>query len=194
MKSTPSLSSYNRFEILTNICDFETNPADVQKSEQTPNPLPISVPIPTLPLRTRKPKWEKALPKSYIIAAMEENPTSLKLKVEIKTTDTAETKSVTALLDSSATGECIDRDYARSCQFNLINLTQPIPVYNVDSVMNDPPFSLSLHSFLSLLDPCQTSTSTSMLSPSSPTSSDLLYDSFYESFLFLAYDSFGLIA
>ena len=36
--------------------------------------------------------------------------------------------------------------------------------------------------------------STSTLSPLSPTSSDLLYDSFYESFLFLAYDSFRLIA
>ena len=107
----PSLSSYNCFEILTNICDFETNPADVQKSKQTLNPLPVSVPIPTLPLRTRKPKWEKALQKSYIIVAMEENPTSLKLKVEIETTDTAETKSVTALLDSDMTGECIDRDY-----------------------------------------------------------------------------------
>ena len=70
----------------------------MQKSEQTPNPLPASIPIPTLPLRTWKPKWEKALPKSYIIVAMEENPTSLKLKVEIETMDTAETKSVTALL------------------------------------------------------------------------------------------------
>ena len=82
------MSSYSRFEILTNICDFETNPADMQKSEQTPNPLPVSIPIPTLPLRMWKPKWEKVLPKSYIIAAMEENPTSLKLKVEIKTMDT----------------------------------------------------------------------------------------------------------
>ena len=68
---------------------------------------------------------------------MEENPTSLKLKVEIETTDTAETKSVTALLDSGATGECIDRDYARSCWFNLIKLTQPIPVYNVDGSPNE---------------------------------------------------------
>ena len=133
----PSLSSYNCFKILTNICDFETNPADVQKSEQTPNPLPVSVPIPTLPLRMRKPKWEKVLPKSYIIAATEENPTSLKLKVEIKTTDTVETKSMTALLDSSMTGECIDRDYARSCRFNLIKLTQLIPVYNVDRSPNE---------------------------------------------------------
>ena len=63
----------------------------MQKSEQTPNPPPISIPIPTLPLRTQNPKWEKALPKSYIIVAMEENPTSLKLKVEIETMDTAET-------------------------------------------------------------------------------------------------------
>ena len=71
----------------------------MQKPEQTPNPLPVSVPIPTLPLRTQKPKWEKVLPKSYIIAATEENPTSLKLKVEIETTDTAETKSITARHD-----------------------------------------------------------------------------------------------
>ena len=63
-----------------------------------------------------------------------------------------------------------------------------------ESVMNDPPlFSLSLHSSLLLPSPWP-STCTSMLSPSSPTSLDLLYDSFYESFLFLAYDSFGLIA
>ena len=109
----------------------------MQKSKQTLNPLPISIPIPTLPLRTRKPKWEKVLPKSYIIAAMEENLTSLKLKVEIETTDTAETKYVTALLDSSMTGECIDRDYARSCWFNLIKLTQPILVYNVDRSPNE---------------------------------------------------------
>ena len=109
----------------------------MQKSEQIPNPPPISIPVPTLSSRMQKPKWEKVLPKSYIIAAREENPTSLKLKVEIKTMDTAETKSMTALLDSGATGECIDRDYAKSCWFNLIKLTQPIPVYNVDGSPNE---------------------------------------------------------
>ena len=65
------------------------------------------------------------------------------------------------------------------------------------AVMNDPPLfpfpSIPLLRYPTL-NPCRTFTSTSMLSPSSPTSSDLLYDSFYESFLFLAYDSFGLIA
>ena len=68
---------------------------------------------------------------------MEEISTSLKLKVEIETTDTAERKSVTALLDSGSTGECIDRDYAKSCWFNLVKLAQPIPVYNVDGTPNE---------------------------------------------------------
>ena len=68
---------------------------------------------------------------------MEGISTSLKLKVEIETTNTVEKKSLTALLDSGATGECIDRDYAKSQQFKLIKLTQPIPVYNIDGSPNE---------------------------------------------------------
>ena len=52
------------------------------------------------------------------------------------------------------------------------------------------PFSFSFLYSLLCLNPCQTHTS---LSLSSPFSSDLLNDSFYESFLYLSYDSFGLI-
>ena len=48
---------------------------------------------------------------------------SLRLKVEIKTTDTAEKKSVLALVDCKATGRFIDRHYAKSSYFNLIKLT-----------------------------------------------------------------------
>ena len=59
------------------------------------------------------------------------------LKVEIETIDMAERKSVVTLLDSGLTGECIDRNYAKTCQFNLIKLTQPIPVYNVDGTPNE---------------------------------------------------------
>ena len=59
-------------------------------------------------------------------------------------------------------------------------------------VMNDPLFFLLFRYSYHTLNPYRTSTS--MLSLSSPTSLDLLYDSFYESFLFLAYDLFGLIA
>ena len=59
---------------------------------------------------------------------MEGVSTSLKLKLEIETTDTTEKKSIVALLDSGAMGEWIDRDYAKSQWFNLLKLTNPIPV------------------------------------------------------------------
>jgi hypothetical protein len=71
---------------------------------------------------------------------MEGNPTSLKLKVEIETTDTAERSSVTALVDSRATGEFIDRHYVKSSGFNLVKLIQPIPVYNIDGTLNEAGF------------------------------------------------------
>ena len=127
----PSLSTYNRFEVLVNISDSELPSSDVQKVE---NPTPISTPL--IP-KVQKPKWEKALPEKFIIAAMEETLNSLKLKVEIKTTNTAEKRSITAHIDSGATGEFIDRQYAKSCRLNFMKLTQPILVYNVDGSPNE---------------------------------------------------------
>ena len=67
-------------------------------------------------LRIWKPKWEKALPKKYTISATVES-NSLKLKVELETTDTLERKSVNSQVDSGATEEFIDHDYGKSCQF-----------------------------------------------------------------------------
>ena len=133
MKSTPPLSTYNCFEALANISDSETTSLDVQKIEE------ISIPVQTLtPLipKRQKPKWEKALLEKLTIATMEGTPNSFKLVVEIETTDTAEKKSITALVDCREMGKFIDRQYAKSCQFNLIKLTQPIPVYNVDGSPN----------------------------------------------------------
>ena len=97
------------------------------------DPAQIQTTIP----RVQKPKWEKALPRKYIISAAEGKVASLRLKVEIETTDTAEKKIITSLVDSGATGEFIDWNYAKSCQFKLIKLTQPIPVYNVDGSPNE---------------------------------------------------------
>jgi len=57
--------------------------------------------------------------------------------MEIETTDTAERRSVLSLVDSGATGELIDRHYAKSCRFNLLKLSKPIPVYNVDGTLNE---------------------------------------------------------
>ena len=133
MKSTPSLSSYNRFNVLyiDPIDNIETKTQDVQ------NPPPTETPTMTPRLHSRRPKWEKSLPKKYVVSATDDGRSSLKLKVEIETLDTAETKSVSALVDSGATGDIIDRHFAKSCRFNLVKLAQPIPVYNVDGTLNE---------------------------------------------------------
>ena len=47
VKSTPSLSTYNRFEVLANISDFETTSLDVQKTEEIP--IPVQTPTPSIP-------------------------------------------------------------------------------------------------------------------------------------------------
>ena len=82
----------------------------------------IPVPIPATAPKIRKSRWEKALPKKYFIATVEQSLTSLKLKVEIEMIDTSEQKSITCLVDSGVTSEFIDQDYAKSCRFNLVKL------------------------------------------------------------------------
>ena len=42
-----------------------------------------------------------------------------------------------SLVDSGATGDFIDREYTKSCQFNLLKLTHLIPVYNIDGSPNE---------------------------------------------------------
>ena len=97
----------------------------------------IPIPIPATAPNIRKLKWEKALPKKYFIATVEQSLTSLKLKVEIETIDTSEQKSITCLVDSGTTSEFIDQDYAKSCRFNLVKLKQHIPAYNIDGTPNE---------------------------------------------------------
>ena len=135
MKHTPSLSTCNHFKILSNIYDSKINLPDVQKPKETFTPPSVPVMIPTVP-KIQKPKWEKALPESYTILATRES-NSLKLKVELETTDTSERKSVNSLVDSGATREFIDQDYAKIFQFNLQKLTCPIPVFNIDGSPNE---------------------------------------------------------
>src|SRR6202789_1056477 len=105
---------------------------DVQGTEKPP----ISASPTDSPIRICRPKWERLLPKKFVIAATENNPTALKLKVEIETTDTAEKKSISPLVDCRATREVIDRHYAKSSGFKLVKLTEPIPVFNVNGTPN----------------------------------------------------------
>jgi len=87
--------------------------------------------------RNRHPKWEQQLPSKLVIALVEDGSTSLKLKVELKTTDTGEVKSVNSFVDSRATGEFIDRHYSKSNRLHTWKLSKPIPVYNVDGTLNE---------------------------------------------------------
>ena len=82
----------------------------MQKTEEIL--IPVQTPTLSIP-KKQKPKWEKVLPERLTIATTEGTPNSLSLKMEIKTTNTAEKRSITALVDSGATGEFIDRQYAK---------------------------------------------------------------------------------
>jgi len=93
--------------------------------------------IPTEITWNRRPKWERQLPSKLVIALAEDGSTSLKLKVELETTDTGEVKSVNSLVDSGATGEFIDHHYAKSNRLHTRKLSEPIPVYNVDRTLNE---------------------------------------------------------
>ena len=94
-----------------------------------------SIPLISAPLR--KPKWEKRLPKLFLISALDVRGTSLLLPVEIGTTDTSELHSIEALLDCGATESLIDRDFVRSKGINTRTLSHNIPVFNVDGFSNE---------------------------------------------------------
>ena len=62
---------------------------------------------------------------------------SLKLNIELQTTDTGETRAVKALLDSGATGMFIDRTYVKANCFPTRTLSSLIPIRNVDGTLNE---------------------------------------------------------
>src|SRR5271163_2464807 len=101
----PSLSTYSRFDVLAIEQSNETIET-VETAAQILESLPPSIPLlPQYPASC--PKWEKPLPSKFIIAVTEGNPTSLKLKIELETTNTAEVKSANALVDCGATSKPI---------------------------------------------------------------------------------------
>jgi len=130
----PSLSYHNRFSVLPTCSLNET----VEPSIDVQNPISENlIVVPTEIVRNRHPKWEQRLPSKLVIALVEDGSTSLKLKVELETTDTGEVKSINSFMDSGATGEFIDRHYAKSNQLHTQKLSEPIPVYNVDRTLNE---------------------------------------------------------
>jgi hypothetical protein len=71
------------------------------------------------------------------VVASTPGPKSLHLKVESQTTDTREVLATNALLDCGATGLFIDTEYVKRKQLTVRNLGRPIPVYNVDGILNE---------------------------------------------------------
>jgi len=134
VNSTPSLSYHNWFSVLPTCSLNET----VEPSIDVQNPVSKNlIVVPMEIVQNRHPKWEQQLPSKLVMASAEDSSTSLKLKVELDTTDTGEVKSVNSFVDSRATGEFIDRHYAKSNQLYTWKLSKPILVYNVDGTLNE---------------------------------------------------------
>jgi len=93
-------------------------------------------PVPLVSAPLCKSKWEKKLPKLFLISTLDARRTSLLLPVEIRTMDTSELHSIEALLDSGATGSLINRDFVHSKGMNPRTLSHNIPVFNVNGSPN----------------------------------------------------------
>ena len=133
MNSTPPLYSHNRYACLSvdKIPTSSPDKPDYAKDVQETIPPP-----PTQRCdHVRRTRWEKRLPKKYIISSDSSN--SLDIDVEIETTDTGVKHKTKALVDCGATGLFIDLDYARANNINTRALARPIPVYNVDGTPNE---------------------------------------------------------
>ena len=105
MTCTPSPSAYNWFSVL----HVDSIP-EIKEPVESPPVVPLKA-DPLIPSRKWKSNWEKRIPNHLVIDTLDEKEgrcRSLTLKIELQTMDTAETKSITALLDSGATGMFID--------------------------------------------------------------------------------------
>jgi hypothetical protein len=140
---TPPLSTSNHFNVLevysvednsTDLTD-EMIAQDVQPTPETPEPPPTPKASPTYPVRLKR--WERRLPRKYVVAATP-SANSLNIKVEIVTTDTQETKSMKALLDCGADGLFIDRDYVRKNQLTTRALTSQCTMLMVRPMKRGP--------------------------------------------------------
>ena len=95
----PSLPLSNQFAVL-HITPQNEDTVHVSESvTETANRQDILPKESLKSLTTRMKCWECRLPKTYVVAA-NPSPNSLHLKVGIQTTDTAEVKGVTSLLES----------------------------------------------------------------------------------------------
>ncbi|KAG5727450.1 hypothetical protein E4T56_gene12023 [Termitomyces sp. T112] len=120
------------------VAAIDTMPEMISPPSDVQNPPPAKVSVGNMPPSPRPqiPAWERRLPCRYIVASTP-SINSLKLQVEIQTTDTQQVQSIVALLDSGATGLFLDADYVQRHHLTTRPLSHPIPVYNVDGTLNE---------------------------------------------------------
>ncbi|KAG5722774.1 hypothetical protein E4T56_gene7985 [Termitomyces sp. T112] len=139
----PLLPSTNHFALLSielniSIAIVDTMPEVISPSSdvQTPPPAKVSARNTLSSTCPHIPAWERHLPHHYVVASTS-STNSLKLQVEIETMDTQQIQSVAALLDSGATGLFLNTDYVQQHCLTTHPLSRPIPVYNVDGMLNE---------------------------------------------------------
>ena len=88
------------------------------------------------PSPSRRPGWERKLPKRYTVAASP-GGNSLRLPLELEAVDNALKVSLNGLLDCGATSEFIDSSFVLESGIPVRRLSQPIPIFNVDGSPNE---------------------------------------------------------
>jgi hypothetical protein len=130
VNSTPLWSSRNRFACLSveEIHEPSVTAYDYEKAVPDTPPSPLR--------RPRIPRWERRLPRWFVIASTP-STNSLDISIEVETTDTNVKHATKALVDCGATGLFMDTQWAQDNNITTCSLTHPIPVYNVDGSSNE---------------------------------------------------------
>ena len=115
--------------------NIPTSEFDCEQDMSTKQNDSARLPEPPRPRTPPKKKWERRLPRQYIVASSP-GANSLDIDVEIETTDTGIKRAVKALVDCGATGQFMDKEWARANKISTRSLPHPIPVFNVDGTPN----------------------------------------------------------
>ena len=129
----PLLSVHNCFTALPvdKLTEIDSVPTTaINKMKAIPPTSPRCFQLP------RRPKWEKRLPQRYIVA-MTPGLKSLKLPILMQTTDTGTVLSTKGLLNCGVTDLFVNSDFIQQNNLTMKKLSWPIPVYNVDGMLNE---------------------------------------------------------
>jgi len=135
VNSTPLLHSMNHFAslFLNENLEYNLSYSLELKNDFSAIHLDLNTPSPHLRCIL---KWERWLPKHYILAATP-SERLFNLDIAIQTTYTSEVHTVSALLNLGATGLFIDPEFMWLNHLTMQLLARAIPVYNVDGTPNE---------------------------------------------------------